>query len=107
MKTRVYETLFFLSLLAVAAAALAGCTWAEVQETGGNAGGAVGDAVGAIAADPSKAFTAEGLAVLIGTFVTGFFARQAASISKWAVSGTGGGFIKLLTKVVSFFKNVK
>jgi hypothetical protein len=102
MKPRTYEIIFWLSALAGAATmALAGCSLQEVKESGGNALGAVGDTVGAIAADPSNAFTPQGLAVLAATFVTGFFSRQSASLAKWAASGTGGWLVRTFG---SFFK---
>lgn len=79
-----------------------GCSSAELKEAGGNAAAAAGDAVAQIAADPSKALTPAGIAVLVGVFVSGFLGRQIPSFTKSVASGTGGllakGFGKLFGK---------
>ena len=108
MKPETYDRIFLTSCFVTGGlagiAVVSGCTTAELQESGGNVVGAVGDAVGAIAADPSKAFTPEGIAVLVATFLTGFFGRQAASLAKWTASGTGGWLVRVFGKFASLFR---
>jgi len=82
----------------------AGCTAQELKESGSNAVGAAGDAVGAVAADPSKAFTPQGLAVLVATFVAGFFGRQAVSVAKWAGSPAAGWLVRTFGNIFSLFR---
>lgn len=81
-----------------------GCTVAELKDAGANVSSAASDAVAAVAADPSKAFTPEGLAVIASVFVAGFFAKQGASVGKSLASGTGGLLVKAIGKITGLFK---